>query len=54
MKQELLKQSKEYKWKNTMILIFFMETFAKTGFNAQELLVEEGKIFYGEYIKYKK
>ena len=32
----------------------FMETSAKTGFNAQELLVEAGKILYDEYIKYKK
>ena len=32
----------------------FMETSAKTGFNAQELFVEAGKILYDEYLKYKK
>ena len=29
----------------------FMETSAKTGFNAQELLVEAGKILFAEYNK---
>ena len=32
----------------------FMETSAKTGFNAQELLVEAGKILFAEYNKLKK
>ena len=31
-----------------------METSAKTGFNAQELFVEAGKLLYKEYTKYKK
>ena len=33
---------------------YFMETSAKTGFNAQELFVEAGKVLYEEYIKFKK
>ena len=32
----------------------FMETSAKTGFNAQNIFVEAGKILYNEYVKYKK
>ena len=31
-----------------------METSAKTGFNAQELFAEAGKILYKEYSKFKK
>ena len=31
----------------------FMETSAKTGFNAQNIFVEAGKILYNEYVKYK-
>jgi GTPase SAR1 family protein len=42
------------KLKNDYEFDLFMETSAKTGFNAQELFVEAGKILYDEYVKYKK
>ena len=32
----------------------FMETSAKTGFNAEELFITAGKILYEEYLKYRK
>ena len=35
-------------------LDLFMETSAKTGFNAQNLFVEAGRILYKEYTKFKK
>ena len=31
-----------------------METSAKTGFNAQKLFIEAGKILYEEHLRYKK
>ena len=31
----------------------FLETSAKTGFNAQNLFIEAGKILYEEHLKYK-
>ena len=34
-------------------LDLFMETSAKTGFNAQNLFIEASKILYGEFLKYK-
>ena len=32
----------------------FLETSAKTGFNAQKLFIEAGKILYEEHLRYKK
>ena len=31
-----------------------METSAKTGFNAENLFIQAGKVLYNEYVKYKK
>ena len=30
-----------------------METSAKTGFNAENLFIQAGKVLYSEYVKYK-
>lgn len=32
----------------------FMETSAKTGFNAQEMFIEAAKVLYTDYLKYNK
>ena len=50
----IIKTEQGEKMKNDYGFDIFMETSAKTGFNAQELFVEAGKLLYDEYIKYKK
>lgn len=40
-------------YKNDNNLDFFMETSAKTGFNAQNVFVESAKLLYLDYLKYK-
>ena len=53
----IIKTEQGEKMKNDYGFDLFMETSAnsaKTGFNAQELFVEAGKILYDEYVKYKK
>ena len=32
----------------------FLETSAKTGFNAQEMFIEAAKVLYIDYLKYNK
>ena len=44
-------QGEAYKIDNN--LDFFMETSAKTGFNAQKVFIESAKILYIDYVKYK-
>ena len=43
--------AENFKMENSMNL--FMESSAKTGFNAQEIFIEASKILYDEYQKYK-
>ena len=50
----VIKTEQGEKMKSDYGFDIFMETSAKTGFNAQELFVEAGKLLYDEYIKYKK
>ena len=40
--------------KNDYGFDLFMETSAKTGFNAQELFFEAGKILYNDHLLYEK
>ena len=51
-KREVPKESGD-KFCKSNKLCFFMETSAKTGFNAQNLFIEVGKILYNEYIRTK-
>ena len=51
-KREVSKESGD-KFCNSNKLCFFMETSAKTGFNAQNLFIEAGKILYNEYLRTK-
>ena len=41
------------KYANMNQLNYFCETSAKTGFNAQKIFIEAGKILYEEYLNYK-
>ena len=40
------------KYKNDQGLDLFMETSAKTGYNARNVLIEAAKILYADYLKY--
>ena len=40
------------KYKNDQGLDLFMETSAKTGMNARNVLVEAAKILYNDYLKF--
>ena len=53
--EEERKVSKEegLKYKNEQKLDLFMESSAKTGYNARNVLVEATKILYKDYLKYK-
>ena len=42
------------KFKDDYMLNLYMETSAKTGFNAKETFIEAARILYKEYDKYKK
>ena len=42
------------KFKEDYMLNLYMETSAKTGFNAKEIFIEAAKVLYKEYNKYKK
>ena len=42
------------KFKNEYELNLYMETSAKTGFNAREIFIEAAKTLFDEYNKYKK
>ena len=42
------------KFKDDFMLNLYMETSAKTGFNAKEIFVEAAKVLYNEYNQYKK
>lgn len=48
------KVSKEegLKFKNDQGLDLFMETSAKTGYNARNVLIEAAKLLYSDYLKY--
>ena len=40
------------KFKNDQGLDLFMETSAKTGYNARNVLIEAAKMLYADYLKY--
>ena len=40
------------KYKTDQGLDLFMETSAKTGYNARNVLIEAAKILYADYLKY--
>ena len=40
------------KYKNDQGLDLFLETSAKTGYNARNVLIEAAKILYADYLKY--
>jgi GTPase SAR1 family protein len=42
------------KFKEDYMLNLYMETSAKTGFNAKEIFIEAARILFKEYDKYKK
>ena len=42
------------KFKEDYMLNLYMETSAKTGFNAKEIFIEAAKVLYKEYNQYKK
>ena len=42
------------KFKDDFMLNLYMETSAKTGFNAKEIFIEAARVLYKEYNKYKK
>ena len=52
--EEERKVSKEegIKYKNEQGLDMFMETSAKTGYNARNVLIEAAKMLYSDYLKY--
>ena len=42
------------KFKNDFEINLYMETSAKTGFNAKEIFIEAARVLYKVYIQYKK
>ena len=52
--EEQRKVTKEegLKFKNDQGLDLFMETSAKTGYNARNVLIEAAKLLYADYLKY--
>ena len=42
------------KFKDDYMLNLYMETSAKTGFNAREIFIEAARVLYKEYNQYKK
>ena len=42
------------KFKDDFMLNLYMETSAKTGFNAKEIFIEAARVLFKEYNKYKK
>ncbi len=42
------------KFKEDFMLNLYMETSAKTGFNAKEIFIEAARVLFKEYNKYKK
>ena len=42
------------KFKDDYMLNLYMETSAKTGFNAREIFIEAARVLYKEYNRYKK
>jgi small GTP-binding protein len=51
-KRQVQKEEGE-KYKNDQKLDLFMESSAKTGYNARNVLVEAAKILYKDYVKYR-
>ena len=47
-------QEEARKFKDDYMLNLYMETSAKTGFNAREIFIEAARILYKEYNQYKK
>jgi GTPase SAR1 family protein len=47
-------QEEARKFKDDYMLNLYMETSAKTGFNAREIFVEAARILFKEYNQYKK
>ena len=48
----LVTKEQAMKFKEDFELDLFMETSAKTGFNAQELFIEASKVLYIDYVKH--
>lgn len=46
--------TEEAKFKDDYMLNLYMETSAKTGFNAKEIFIEAARVLYKEYNQYKK
>ena len=51
--RKVLKEEAE-KFKDDYMLNLYMETSAKTGFNAKEIFVEAARVLFNEYNQYKK
>ena len=47
-----VKKEEGMKYKNDQGLDLFLETSAKTGYNARNVLIEAAKILYADYLKY--
>ena len=47
-------QEEARKFKDDYMLNLYMETSAKTGFNAKEIFIEAAKVLYDDYMKYKR
>ena len=41
------------KFKNDFNMDMFLESSAKTGFNAKNIFIESAKVLYQDYLKYK-
>ena len=50
----LVAKERAIQFKNDFELDLFMETSAKTGFNAQEIFIQAAKVLYDDYNLYKK
>ncbi len=49
-----ISQEEAKKFKDDFMLNLYMETSAKTGFNAKEIFIEAARVLFKEYNKYKK
>ena len=49
-----ISQEDAKKFKDDFMLNLYMETSAKTGFNAKEIFIEAARVLFKEYNKYKK
>ena len=51
--KRVIQKEEAVKFKEDYDLNLFMETSAKTGFNAKELFAEAAKVLFNDYVKYK-